>query len=212
MNAGCLRLLRWRGGLLLDLPENFFIVLVPAQHEHKAAALAAEVEVVVIPGPTAATTDLVSSGLPSDRFMFLGFLPRSSPARQRELQAAAQFKGSIILYESPHRLVACLADIHAVLGDRPVAIGRELTKLHEEVWRGPVTGALAEFGQRERIRGEIAVVIGGDDGSGGRWSEDQVKTALQERMTAGAARKVAAAEIAKLSGWRKREIYALSLD
>ena len=176
------------------------------------AAVAQGNEVVVIPGPTAATTALVSSGLPSDRFLFLGFLPRTSQARRRELSAIAHFAGSIILYESPHRLVACLDDILATLGDRPVAIGRELTKLHEEVWRGRVSEAVAEFADRDRIRGEITVVIGGGSGQSARWSEARVKAALQEQLAEGQSRKAAAAAVANLSGWRKRDIYALSLE
>ena len=177
-----------------------------------AAATAAGLPVEVIPGPTAAITALVSSGLPSDRFQFLGFLSRTSKARRAELAAVVDFPGTLILYESPHRLLACLADMEAVLGDRPVAVGRELTKLYEEVWRGPISGARAEFGARDRIRGEITLVVGGQTVGSDEWDEDRVRKALQARLSAGEPRKQAAAAIAELSGWRKRDVYALSLE
>jgi 16S rRNA (cytidine1402-2'-O)-methyltransferase len=177
-----------------------------------AAATAAELPVEVIPGPTAAITALVSSGLPSDRFQFLGFLSRTAKARRAELAAVADFPGTLILYESPHRLLACLADMEAVLGDRPVAVGRELTKLYEEVWRGPISGARAEFGARDRIRGEITLVVGGQTAGADEWDEARVRAALQARLAAGEHRKKAAAAIAEISGWRKRDVYALSLE
>ena len=176
-----------------------------------AAATAAGLPIEVIPGPTAAITALVSSGLPSDRFQFLGFLGRTTTARRAVLAEVAAFPGTLILYESPHRLLACLADIEAVLGDRPVAVGRELTKLYEEVWRGTISDARAEFGARDRIRGEITLIVGGQATGTAEWDEARVRAALQARLAAGEPRKEAAAAIAKLSGWRKRDVYALSL-
>jgi 16S rRNA (cytidine1402-2'-O)-methyltransferase len=105
-------------------------------------------------------TALQVSGLPTDQFLFRGFPPRKSGARRRELEELREYEGTLVFYESPHRLAGFLEDAAAALGDRPAAVCRELTKMHEEVVRGPLPELAARFGESPP-RGEIAVVIGG---------------------------------------------------
>lgn len=175
-----------------------------------AAAAAAGMTVTPIPGPAAAIAALVSSGLPTDRFLFLGFLPRQPKARRSALQEVADLPFTLVLYEAPHRLVALLADVVQVLGDRPVVVARELTKLYEEIWRGTAGDAAAHFGQ-ERVRGEITVVIGGAAPAGSEpWTEAEVRAALAAQLAQGLPRKTAAAVVAAQAGWRKRDVYALA--
>ena len=174
------------------------------------AAVEAGIQVSPIPGATAAISALVASGLPTDRFLFLGFLPRQATARKTELAGVATLTYTLVFYESPHRLLALLQDVIDTLGDRAVMVGRELTKHYEELWRGTASEAIHHFGERDRIRGELTVVISGAS-KGEKWSETAVLQALAQAINAGESRKKAAAQIATQSGWRKRELYQLSL-
>jgi 16S rRNA (cytidine1402-2'-O)-methyltransferase len=124
------------------------------------AALAADHAVVSIPGASAILAALVSSGLPMHSFHFLGFLPRKSGQRRRALAAVAEEEATLVAFESPHRLAASLADAAAVLGDRPMAAARELTKKFEEVARGTIGELKARF-EQEAPRGEFTLVFGG---------------------------------------------------
>ena len=124
-------------------------------------AVAAGVRVEALPGPTAFVPALVASGLPSDRFVFEGFLPHKK-GRQTRLRALADEPRTTVLYESPHRLVKLLGQLAEHCGpDRPAAVCREITKVHEETARGSVAELLADFGARPKVRGEIVVVVGG---------------------------------------------------
>ncbi len=129
-------------------------------YELVLAALAAGHAVEAIPGPSAITTALAASGLPADRFLFVGFLPRKAGERRAFLADLADEPGTWIAFEAPHRLVDALADVLAVLGDRQVAVARELTKRFEETWRGTVSGAVAHF-TANPPRGEITLVVAG---------------------------------------------------
>ena len=132
------------------------------------AAIEAGIEVVPIPGPSATLTALVVSGLPMHAFTYLGFMPRKSGERRRLLESIAEAPLTQVLYESPHRLLAALTDIVAVLGpDRPLAVGRELTKKFEEITRGSAAEVLERF-QRRAPRGEFTLVIGPPDWSRGQ--------------------------------------------
>jgi len=166
--------------------------------------------VVPIPGPSAPVTALVVSGLPSDSFLYLGFLPRRRNERRRLLSEVAQERRTLIVFEAPHRLRKSLADVEAVLGDRPLAVCRELTKLHEEVWRGTVAGARAHFDAVEP-RGEFTLVIGGAQARHERWDEGRVRAALDELLAQGLPRPAAARRIAANSGWSRSEVYDLGL-
>jgi 16S rRNA (cytidine1402-2'-O)-methyltransferase len=130
------------------------------------AALEAGHPVVPIPGPSAILAALVASGLPMHAFHFLGFLPRKSGERRRTLASVAQEDATLVAFESPYRLVASLVDAVAVLGDRPMAAARELTKKFEEVVRGSVSELLEHF-RREAPRGEFTLVFGGQPRRGG---------------------------------------------
>lgn len=124
-----------------------------------SAAVASGISVVPVPGPSAPVTALVVSGLPTDRFLYLGFLPRARSDRRRLLSSVARLPYSLVAFEAPHRLEAALADMQESLGDRPAAAGRELTKLHEEVVRGRISDLRAIFKERAP-RGEFTLVVG----------------------------------------------------
>jgi len=172
------------------------------------AAIEQGVRVMPIPGPTAAVTALVASGLPTDAFVFVGFLPRRSADRRRLLDEIAHERRTLVAYEAPHRLAESLADLQGVLGDRPIAIARELTKLHEEIWRGSISAALDRFAGE--TLGEITLVIAGAAGPA-RWGEAEVRRALMQALDTGASTADAAREVAALSNWSRREVYHLAL-
>ncbi|MEM8560486.1 MAG: 16S rRNA (cytidine(1402)-2'-O)-methyltransferase, partial [Bacteroidota bacterium] len=128
------------------------------------ACHAAGLPVAALPGPTAFVPALVASGLPSDRFVFEGFLPQKK-GRQTRIKALADEPRTMVLYESPHRLVKALGQLAEVLGpDRPAAVARELTKTFEEVRRGTLTELAAHYGSQPKVRGEIVLVVGGASG------------------------------------------------
>ena len=167
-------------------------------------------DVVPIPGPTAPVTALVVSGLPTDAFLFLGYLPRRESRRRQVLNSVAREAYTIIAFETPHRLLDSLADVETVLGDRPLALCREMTKVHEEIWRGTVSEARAAFEDRGP-RGEFTLVIGGAVEEEQRWDEEQVRAALQDLLAKGIRRPDAAKRVADLSGWDRGAVYKLSL-
>ena len=174
------------------------------------AAIERGLPVVPIPGPSAPVTALVVSGLPSDTFLYLGFLPRRRRQRCRFLAEVASERHTLVAFEAPHRLRESLADIEDVLGDRPLAVCRELTKLHEEVWRGSVAGARAYFHEVDP-RGEFTLVIGGAPEECERWSEEQVREVLDDWLAQGSTRPAAARRVAAVSGWSRADVYGLGL-
>ncbi|MCD4776076.1 MAG: 16S rRNA (cytidine(1402)-2'-O)-methyltransferase [Candidatus Aegiribacteria sp.] len=125
-----------------------------------SAAVRAGYSVEAIPGPSAVITALVASGLPVDRFSFEGFLPRKKGARTRRFEEISTYSGSIIYYLGPHHLLKYLEEMKNVLGNRPVCVAREMTKMHEEYVRGNIAEVTEYFGNK-RIRGEITMVVGG---------------------------------------------------
>lgn len=124
-------------------------------------AVEAEIKVVPIPGPSAAISALATSGLPTDQFVFVGFLPQKQGKRQNFLEALLEEKRTIIAYESPHRLSFALQDILEVLGDRQICVARELTKIYEEFIRGSVSEVMEKLKDKE-VKGEITLVISGN--------------------------------------------------
>ncbi len=179
-----------------------------------AAAVDAGIAVSVVPGPNAALAALVVSGLPTDRFCFEGFLPRKGSSRRRRLAELAGEPRTAVLHEAPGRLAPTLADLAAVCGaERPVAVVRELTKLHEEVWRGTVSEAAAVFADRE-VRGEVVVVLGAAPaGSVGAdpVGDDAIADALQASLGEGSSVKDAATAVADELGVPRRRAYGLAL-
>ena len=174
------------------------------------AAVSAGHRVSVVAGPSAAIAALVVSGLPTGRFVFEGFLPRKGSGRTARLAALAAEPRTIVLYEAPHRVAATIADLATSLGgDRRVVMVRELTKLHEEVWRGP----LADAGDHLAAvppRGEYVLVVAGAPEAPPA-SEDDIEEALRAYLAAGADRKTAVAEVARELGVSKRLVYAVGL-
>ncbi len=175
------------------------------------AAVDAGVRVEPIPGPSAAVAVLVSSGLPTDRYLYLGFLSRQPTGRRTALEEISRAPYTLLFFEAPHRLIDFLKDALQILGDRQACIGREITKLHEEIWRGSLSQALAHF-EQGIIKGEITVVITGSSEMEEPWKEELVRRALQELLHQGVARKDAAASVAEDSGWRKRQLYKIALE
>jgi 16S rRNA (cytidine1402-2'-O)-methyltransferase len=171
------------------------------------AAIDAGHTVSAVPGPDAATTALVISGLPTDRFVFEGFLPRAGRQRSARLDEISAERRTTVLYEAPHRIERTLADLTAACGpDRPVAICRELTKLYEEVIRG--TLGTVDVGQP---RGEYVIVLGGVPMPDGEADDDTIRAAIRAELSAGASTRDAAATVAADLGVPKRRVYALAI-
>lgn len=180
-------------------------------YELVRAALQAGYQVSPIPGPSAPISALVASGLPTDAFIYLGYLPRKAAERRRMLEKIASLEYTLIFLETPHRLLASLADLLKVLGDRDAAVARELTKLHEEIFRGKLSQVLAYFNANPP-RGELTLVVGGYKVSLERWSEDRLRTALIDALSQGAQPSRIAAQIAAESGWPRRTVYRMAVE
>lgn len=173
------------------------------------AAIAADVRVTAVPGPSAVLTALAVSGLPTDRFCFEGFLPRKAGARRARFSSLAREDRTMIFFEAPHRLGAFLDDAASVLGaDRPAAVCRELTKTYEEVKRG----GLAELAAwaREPVRGEITIVVAGAPALGASLTD--LVAEVTRRVGAGEKLSGVVAEVAAGSGVNRNELYAAALD
>jgi 16S rRNA (cytidine1402-2'-O)-methyltransferase len=125
------------------------------------AAIENDIDIVPLPGPCAVIPALTASGLPTDRFFFEGFLSNKSAARRNRLAALADFPHTVVFYESPHRLLKTLADMLAVLGDRPACVAREISKLHEEFVRGKLSEIVVSF-EKRAVKGEIVIVVQGN--------------------------------------------------
>ena len=174
------------------------------------AAIEHGYKVVPVPGPSASITALVVSGLPTDQFRYLGFLPRRSGKRQEALRKVASERCTLVAFETPQRLPSALADLETVLGDRQIALCRELTKKFEEVWRGTISEARSRCAQNIP-RGEYTLVIAGASDRD-QWDKDQVAEALSDLLARGASRSQAVREVADLSGWNRRRVYRLALN
>jgi 16S rRNA (cytidine1402-2'-O)-methyltransferase len=169
------------------------------------------ITVVPVPGPSAIITALAVSGLPTDRFTYIGFLPHRAHARRRILEALAGETGTVLALESPHRLLAALNDVLLTLGDRRIAVCRELTKLHEEVFRGTVSGAIAHFTEP---RGEFTLVIAGKRAEGKPELTGDVLRQLHRMCLSGVRAKEAVALVSGETGLSRKELYQawLGLD
>jgi 16S rRNA (cytidine1402-2'-O)-methyltransferase len=175
------------------------------------AAITAGLTVVPLPGASALLPAVVASGLPTDRFTFVGFLPRKSSARRAMLEDLRDWDGTLVFYEAPHRLLDVLADLRDVLGSRQVCAARELTKLYEEIWRGTLDEAVDYF-TRQPPRGEFTLVVSGaDPGPAVVWTEEDVRARLADLLEQGESRSSAARALAEESGWPRRKIYDLDV-
>ena len=176
------------------------------------ACAAAKIAVVPIPGPTAIICALVASGLPTQRFVFEGFLPTAKKERREILQTISNEPRTIVFYEAPHRVVRTLSDLHDhVGGDRAIVLARELTKRYEEFWRGTVAEAIEEF-QARSPKGEFTIVLAGAEPGETVVSDEDVLTQLQQLMDEGLSRSRAAKQLAQETGSDRRRIYQLSLQ
>jgi 16S rRNA (cytidine1402-2'-O)-methyltransferase len=176
-------------------------------YELVRAALEAGYTVSAAPGPSAPVMALVVSGLPTDAFLYLGYLPRRGVERRRRLEEVQAYPYTLIFLETPHRLLEALEDLQAILGNRPVAIARELTKMHEEIFRGMLLQAREHF-QAKEPRGEFTLVVGGAVSQPtGPWDEEQLLQALQDGLATGRPQSQLAGEIAAKSGWERRDVY-----
>lgn len=172
------------------------------------AAVKADIDVFPLPGASAVLAGLVKSGLPSDRFMFAGFLPPKSGARKTALEELTSVKATLIFFETGPRIAACLKDMGEVLGERDVVLTRELTKYYEEARHGSFE-SLIESVETEPPRGELVLLIG-PPLIGDSWSEDDVTSALKIQIPELGVKR-ASAEIAAQCGWPKRDVYQLAL-
>jgi 16S rRNA (cytidine1402-2'-O)-methyltransferase len=175
------------------------------------AAIEAGHRVQSVPGPSAPIAALVASGLPTDAFVFIGYLPRRAAERRAMLQSLVEERRTVLAFEVPHRLPQSLADLESVLGsERQLAVARELTKLHEEIFRGTVAAAREHFGAGP-ARGEITLVIGGA-ADAPAWDEARVRAALREGKRRGAPPSEAARDVAQASGWPRRQVYRMAME
>jgi len=182
-------------------------------------AIAAGVTVTAIPGPSAITAALSVAGLPADRFLFLGFLPRTRKARQRALREVAGIPATLVFFEAPHRVHEMLEDATSILGARRAALVREATKVHEEVLRGPLVDLTSRIAGR-RLRGEITLVVEGAAHPSAETVARQPDAAPREEparylrrlLRAGMSRRDAARSLAEAYGIPRRRAYQLAAE
>jgi 16S rRNA (cytidine1402-2'-O)-methyltransferase len=178
-------------------------------YELVQAALASNFDVKPIPGPSAPIAALTVSGLPTDSFLYLGYLPHKTSERHKFIGQVANLSYTLIFLESPYRIVEALEDILSILGDRQICVAREMTKMFEEYWRGTVKGAV-EYFKSLPARGEFTLVIQGQTSEeSGKWTERELMQAIEKEMENGKSAKDISSELTKQSGWSRKEIYAL---
>ena len=173
-------------------------------------AIRAGVRIIPIPGASALTAVLSASGLPTDRFIFEGFLPAKKKQRRERLQALRDETRTLIFYEAPHRLKDALDDIHELLGNRDAVLAREVSKIHEEFLRGPISELVRALGGGE-IRGEVTLIVSGG-ASASRVNEDLLKAEIRELEGKGFRVKEIAEVLGEKFGYPKKEIYRLALQ
>ncbi len=178
-------------------------------YELVRAALASGFDVLPVPGPSAPIAALTVSGLPTDSFLYLGYLPHKTSERHRFAGQVASLPYTLIFLESPHRIVESLEDILSLLGDRRICVAREMTKMFEEYWRGTVREAV-EYFKSQPARGEFTLVVEGKTGGdNGKWTEEQLLEAIRNELKNEKSAKEISVELAGRSGWSRKEIYAL---
>ena len=170
-----------------------------------AKAVAEGIRVEPVPGACASVTALSASGLPADSFHFAGFLPAKASRRRATLAGLRDIAATLVFYEAPHRILAALEDIEAILGPRPVVLAREVTKIHEEFLRGTAAEVARTLQARPTIKGEITLVVG--RASAGGPDETPLDRAVQELVESGVSRMDAIKAVARRRGLAKREVY-----
>jgi 16S rRNA (cytidine1402-2'-O)-methyltransferase len=180
-------------------------------YELVKACIEEKIAVVPIPGANAAITAISAAGLPTDRFVFEGFLPAKAQQRQEHLESLQTESRTLIFYESPHRLQETLQNLAENFGsNRQIVLARELTKLHEEFWRGTIGEAIAHYQNREPI-GEYTLVVAGTPPDKPQLSEAELKAELIAIMSQGISRSQASRQLAKVTSLPRRHLYQLAL-
>jgi 16S rRNA (cytidine1402-2'-O)-methyltransferase len=186
--------------------------LISDPGQRLVAAVAAQgFDVVPIPGPSAVLAGLTVSGLATERFMFAGFLPARPTDRKRVIRELEHVPATLIFFEAPNRLTAALTDLISLLGPRPAAVARELTKMHEEIVRGSLPELAAHFAARDEVRGEIVIVISAEAANATAPSKTDLDQRLREELTRHPV-KDAAAIVASALGLPRRQVYARALE
>jgi 16S rRNA (cytidine1402-2'-O)-methyltransferase len=176
------------------------------------SAIAAKIRVIPIPGGTAAISALAVSGLPTDRFVFEGFLPLKEKYRQERLEVLQTETRTMLFYEAPHRLIRTLTDFQQVFtGERQIVLARELTKIYEEIWRGTIEEAIAFYTNSRQPKGEYTLVVAGTTAEVSVLSKEELKKELQQLLAQGLTRSQASRQLAKSTSWSRRDIYQLNL-
>ena len=175
------------------------------------AVLEAGFPVSPVPGPSAPLAALVASGLPTDSFLYLGYLPRKKTDRQRLLASVAKQPYTLVFLETPHRLLEALADLEAILGDRQMCAGREMTKVYEEFTRGSIS-QVGKYYTAQAPRGEFTLVVAGSLPQADHWNQEQIEMEINAALRSGESSAGLAARLAIESGWPRRKIYALILQ
>ena len=174
-------------------------------------ALDAGHQVSPIPGPSAPLAALTASGLPSDSFLYLGYLPRKTVQRQQAIEDVTAFPYTLIFLETPHRLIAALDDLLSVLGERNMVVAREMTKLHEEFFRGKISEAIAHFTEHAP-RGEITLIVAGASKDIEVWSMEKLHQEIEQSLADGGKPSQIAKRLAGESGWKRKDIYQLVME
>jgi len=207
---------RWKGAQVLDVVRKGGDVALVSDagtpgisdpgYRLVRDARAEGLPVVPIPGPSAAVAALSVSGLPTDRFLFVGFLPPRSGARRAALEELARARETLVFYESPVRALASLEDMRQALGDRPAFLCREATKLYEEYRRGTLSELRAHLAERKEIRGEIVLVVGAA-AEGAPAATESAETLFARLTAEGRTRREAVKQVARALGLPAREVY-----
>jgi 16S rRNA (cytidine1402-2'-O)-methyltransferase len=183
-------------------------VLNDPGYELVRAALNGGIQVSPIPGPTSHVAALVASGLPSDSFLYLGYIPRKTNPRRQLLLSVSELPYTLVLLETPPRLLDSLNVILETLGDREICIAREITKLHEEFFHGRTSDAVMHFSE-SNLKGEITLVVSGRETASEEWSEDAMISELRSGDFHGQSASSISKKLSVVSGWPRREIYNL---
>ena len=178
------------------------------------ACIEAKIEVVPIPGVTAVITALAVSGLPTERFCFEGFLPGKAKLRQERIESLKTETRTMVFYEAPHKLIKTLEDLGETFGPtRKIVLGRELTKLYEEIWRGTIDEAINLYRENKTPKGEFTlVVMGNDQADNIQLSDEELKRELQQIIERGVSRSQASRQLAQVTNLSRSRLYKLALE
>jgi len=178
------------------------------------ACIEANIEVVPIPGVTAVITALAVSGLPTERFCFEGFLPGKEKLKQERLEGLKTETRTMVFYEAPHKLIKTLEDLRETFGPtRKIVLGRELTKLYEEIWRGTIAEAINLYQENKTPKGEFTIVVMGKDKTDNiQLSEEELKRELKQIIERGVSRSQASRQLAQVTNLSRSRLYKLALE